>query len=268
MINLYSYKRAESCLFGMENDAEDPLTSAAIAAMTTPPTSNQRKTLNTFLSTLRSSGVLPALDSFYFLHSHSSQSSLLNLISPSQVLSPVNSPTFTAYKGWAGDASTSYIRMPDAIGAAGKKFVQDNAMWGVGIREQGNGAYGVIIGNTSTSLIQTTVENTASQNGGFKMNGTTSDNWNMPVNLTRVGNFTGIRRDSANKILYLNGAVRNNIASVSTGVDNSQQTTLIRVGGLYSNDYVGHVFSGSAITDAQITALETAINAYYTGYVA
>jgi len=88
----------------------DASAAAVIAAMTTPPTAARQAIINNLVISLKAAGVWPLLDILYVLAAADSQAAGLNWKNPAAfALTAVNSPTFTADRGYAGDGSTSYV---------------------------------------------------------------------------------------------------------------------------------------------------------------
>lgn len=100
---------------------------AVFSAMTTQPSDARKWACDTLIRSLRDAGVWSKLDGLFVLRAHAEQASLINWITPSQVLTRTGAPAFTADAGWTGDGSngldgpavstlTRYVRDSNHIG--------------------------------------------------------------------------------------------------------------------------------------------------------
>jgi hypothetical protein len=101
---------------------------ATIGRLTTPTTAVQQG-VNGILCTLNSYGLLASQDTFYKLASDTATNALVNLISSSFPLTAVDSPTFTANKGFQGNGTNSYLSSPFNPSTAGGHYTLNSASW-------------------------------------------------------------------------------------------------------------------------------------------
>ena len=101
---------------------------AIIAAMETPPSAARASAITTLVNTLQSAGIWDLLDVLYVLAAADSQAALLNWKDPSSfVASPVNSPTFTADRGFTGNGTNSRVNTGWVPSTNGVKYTQNSA---------------------------------------------------------------------------------------------------------------------------------------------
>lgn len=80
-----------------------------VARFTTPPTNTRKALIDNLVGALKAGGVWAKLDALYVMAAADEQAARRNWIADSNNLVAVNSPTFTADRGFAGDGSTSYL---------------------------------------------------------------------------------------------------------------------------------------------------------------
>lgn len=85
----------------------DAATVAYLAAMTVQPTTAQVFAINTLITGLISDGVWVDLVKFWWLGAQNQQASLINMVAPADAAPvPINSPSFSALRGWRGNGNT------------------------------------------------------------------------------------------------------------------------------------------------------------------
>jgi hypothetical protein len=143
-----------------------PQTRALVAAMTTEPRRARTLLIDTLIASLIDAGVWAKLDALYLFAAHDSQAALLNWKNPAGVVAAaVNSPAFTADRGFTGDGASAYIDTGIRLDTLGGNFSQDSAMLAVwSLTDVANGGFSVgtgalakiaprsVGGNMSTSL--------------------------------------------------------------------------------------------------------------------
>src|SRR5690606_35810663 len=96
--------------------------------MTTPPTRARQLLINTTITNLIAAGLWPKLDVLYLLAAADEQAARLNWKNPGTfTCTAVNSPTFTADRGFAGDGSTSYLDTNFNISSASGRLYEQNS---------------------------------------------------------------------------------------------------------------------------------------------
>lgn len=96
--------------FDTEFGAVDGDTRALRAAMTVAPPPGRLWVIDQTIRQLKQHGIWQKLDVFWMLAAHDAQAARLNWKAPGTfTLTAVNSPTFTADRGYAGNGTTSYL---------------------------------------------------------------------------------------------------------------------------------------------------------------
>lgn len=203
-------RRRKLLLFG-RGDAYDPSASALFARMTTQPSGARKTIINNLIVGLKADGIWSLLDVFVVPAAHDSQAGLLNWISTSFNGTAVNSPTFTADRGFTGDGISMYINSNWIPATNGVNFVQNDASFGCYLR-------------TDVNALQ---RDMGCVNGTSFMNitGRTTGNYNLAVNsnssansatANSLGFFSGTRVDAANFKHWKNGVELQNNVIAST----------------------------------------------------
>lgn len=100
-------------------------------ACDTEPSAGAKAAINDLVVGLKDDAIWDELDAFWPMCLEDSQAGRLNLKSPGNfTLTAVNSPTFTAKFGWAGDGSTSYLNTGWDAANNGSNFAQNDASLG------------------------------------------------------------------------------------------------------------------------------------------
>ena len=84
-----------------------PETEALVARLTTPPTLERKERVNTLISSLIDAGVWAKLDCLWGMAAADAQAARQNWSQDAHDLTTVNSPTFTADRGYRGNGTTS-----------------------------------------------------------------------------------------------------------------------------------------------------------------
>lgn len=216
--------------------------------------------LNNFVTGLKSDGLWAGLD-WLCVPADTSAGFLRNLRNLAKAASAINLPAYTAYRGFTGDGSSSYIDINEPWSADGNSLVRDSGVEGIYINGQSNTANVAIMGNAGTTrrhLIQaragtgnTTVQLNSGTAAVFETNPT-----------SKIGHKTVVRADASSLRTFVNGAFISNPASTSTstiGVDNG---TVLRSTTAYSPDRAALFYSGSAITDNQVAAFNARVTTF------
>jgi len=112
---------------------------AIIDAMTVPPNMARRRLIDLTVRAFLGAALWPKIDVAWFLAAHDEQAGRINWKDPGNfTLTAVNSPTFTADRGFAGNGSTSYLDTGWDWGTNGVGFTQNNAHHSLYQRTSGN----------------------------------------------------------------------------------------------------------------------------------
>lgn len=127
-----------------------PETEALVARFTTPPTPERKLLINTLIGSLIDAGVWAKLDCLWLTAAADAQAGRQNWVQDFYNLTTVNSPTFTVDRGYAGNGSSSYIKMGFSGPNSGGKFQKDDAHIGIWVRT-GSVQEVIDIGSRSTT---------------------------------------------------------------------------------------------------------------------
>lgn len=103
----------------------EPEAIALFARFTTLPVDARKTLINNLVKALKTAGVWTKLDALYLTAAADAQAGQRNWIADAFNLTPVNSPTFTADRGYAGNGSSSYLNTGISLAAGGLKATQD-----------------------------------------------------------------------------------------------------------------------------------------------
>lgn len=124
-------------------------TTTLVAAFSNAPTTARKNLINATIKTLKSSGIWAKMDAFYVFAAADSQAALINWKSPGTFdATTVNSPTFTADRGFTGSGS-AYVRSHFTPSTAGGVFTQNSAH--ISVRSLTAGVTGRPVGGISAS---------------------------------------------------------------------------------------------------------------------
>jgi len=126
--------------------AFDPLALQFFARLSSQPTADRAALYNTLIVSLNAAGVWSKLDALYVFAAADAATARTNLISSSFGATAVNSPTFTADEGYAGNGlggvDTSYIDTNCNSGLT-THYTRDSACFGIWTRVVGDNAGGL-----------------------------------------------------------------------------------------------------------------------------
>ena len=98
-------------------------TLALFARMTVQPAGPIKLLMDTLVRAVIAAGAWPKMDMFYVIAAHDAQAARLNWIADQYNLTAVNSPVFTAFRGYTGNGTSSYLNTsaaPAALASTGK----------------------------------------------------------------------------------------------------------------------------------------------------
>jgi hypothetical protein len=244
----------------LTSTGNDAATTALLAAMSVQPNAARITVINNAIVSLKNNGLWTKMGLLYVNAAHDEQAGRLNWVNPgTSTLTAVNSPTFTADRGFAGDAVSMYLTTGVAENAV-PNYSQDNAhvgVWSVTAGTLNKNVVGKDVGGTGLIAIQTNnVSGFAVQiNGGGSIVGL-----DAPVN---TGHVVGVRNNSTDVVGYRNGA------NVITGTKTSSApdaniVTLLRLNSVYADQQMALLHLGTKLTDAEATSLYNIFRTYMT----
>lgn len=219
------------------------------------------------LAGLAADGILPMLDRLWLFAQPTAALALVDLIAGATATA-VNSPTFTANRGYAGNGSTSYINTGFVPSTNGVQFGLTGAHISVYDRTNRTtgGAQAMMGGGNSGNTTQIRLNAGAGTCEVLVNNGFSPSASGV---LTAQGFHIATRVSSTVVNYYINGAAK----TLSGGTDSGAiSAAALCVGALLFNggaasfcaDQVAAVTAGAALNATQAAALSSRINAYMT----
>lgn len=243
--------------------ALDAATAALVARMTVPPDAARLGRIDALVRALKAAGVWTKLECLYLVAAHDAQAARLNWISASFALTAVNAPGFTTDRGYAGDASTSYL----ATGwtpSASAVFVQDSASMGLWINGgTDTGAIPVIPMGVDSSYLNPRRDTDVMRGA---VNSATVD-WGAS---TTILGYSAISRTGAAAMAgYRNGAQCGSVSSASSTARSSSPLFLgarsnAGTPANFTNHRIAMAFMGAGLAAGEIAALHAAVATYLT----
>jgi hypothetical protein len=243
-------------------EAEDVVT-----AMVSEPDDTRKGAIDTLVGALKSAGVWTKLDALWVFAAHTSQAGLLNWKDPAGTAAAlVNSPTFTANQGFAGNGSTSYVNTQFVPSTTAVQLTQNSASMSMWSRSSGQSATSAGCLDGSNRGLTLGVRNTSNQMGA-RSNNNTGSSFSPVTN--GIGLFSIIRSGVSTVNAYQNGAA---VGSTSTAASVGVPTVAFYVGGYNNNgalalphnrQYAMTALGGSR-NGTEETAFYNAVAAYMT----
>lgn len=230
---------------------------AAVVAAGGTVSGDREILVDNLVSCLKSSGVWVLLDRLWIFAADNEPSALIDMVALDQATA-INTPTFTANVGYAGNGSTSYIDTTYNPSTNGVHYSLDYAnisLWDMtdraGLTKSPFGALDATLTNGAIIYPLTAVGNTFAQ---------INDTVNSVTGKTSRGFFAISRYDSATTEMFLNGA---STGTFPTSTSTSMPTVSFYVGGTDQagtglafpmTDQVAVVSMGGALTDAKMAS--------------
>jgi len=201
-------------------NAEAAAVSAAMLAAGSEPEDTRKALIDTLVGALKTATIWTSLDLFYMHAAHSAAAALINWKSPGTFDAiAVNSPAFTADRGYISDTSTSRLRTQYTPNTHAVNLQQDNGSnWVWSLNSAGSAAS--VTGNATAPRISIVPRNTSDQQQ-CRMNDNDSA---LRTSLDATG-FFGISRPAAGtKRVWQQGVQQGADVSVaSTGLPTQEQ---------------------------------------------
>ena len=217
---------------------------AYLARMSTPASGVQKAWTNTFFQDLKDAGVYSKLGLLY-IPAQDQQAACLNLISTTGTLTPINAPTFTAFRGWSGDGATAYLTTGVQINQI--------PLWGQA--DAGFGGYFTEADPSSTT--EGRIWGRSTSVGVFRLgktearlNGNSATSFVSPP--TTRGMWSASRVNSTGQRVFING-VLNAVGASSSTTELTFTAFLLRISGLYATSAyrLGIAWAGAALSDTE-----------------
>lgn len=255
--------RAATAL-GLAGDGFPPAALALFARMSPTPSDARKVLISQTIAALTIAGVWQKLDMLQVYAADAQANALLNWISSSYNASVVNSPTFTADRGFTSVSGTSSYVASGYTPSSGPKWGQNDHAFGRWMRT-GPGGGGMDFGAYETATGKSaTISSNVSGQYIVGDSGTAQSILADPI-----GSVIANRSSSGSFDIYKNGAFVTNVSAASR-----PGTTLEMfvgaynfdgVAATYSPNQIGAVWTGQALNSTEIAALHTALQNYMTG---
>lgn len=232
--------------------------------MTSAPDDTRKGHIDTLIAGLKSDGVWTLLDRLYVCAAHDEQAARVDWITAANVLTAVNSPTFTTDRGFTGDGATSYLNTGFNPLSGTPKYTQNDATMGVWCGTDVSAFNQYDIGHSTRAMI---CARNSTNILCYINNGAT----NGPLGgaNTSVGNSMWTRRSSTVVEVYKNGASLAETTATSSAPYNLNFLLCAGMGSGgtpsgYSTRRVQAGYWGSQMSDAQASAMHNRLATYMT----
>src|SRR5262245_4534966 len=237
-------------------------TNTLAAAFTTPPTATRKALINACIKALKDAGVWSKLDAFYIFAAADSQAALINWKNPGTFnATATSSPTFTADRGYTGNASTSYIDTTYNPFSSGGQFAANDAtMFAWNLASSASGTSPLFGGdagsfrNQGFPNISTNTYRAAIGDSAIQIDYTS--------NTTKPGLYSASRTASNALASYRNGAsVGTDTTAASTGLPN-ENLSFLRSHVFFGDWQISGGGFGKGLNSTEHAALYSALLAY------
>ena len=192
---------------------------AYFAAMSVAPDATRKGLLDALIVGLKSDGVWAKLDWLSITAAHDAQAGRVNAVTPAQVATAVNSPTFTTDRGYTGDGTTSYLNSGwNPTTATTPKMVQNSASMGVWLGTDSSSNTQDDIGTTARASIDG--RRSAAATFGANLQSATNDISGTMSPASSVGFSSWSRYGAASAELFKNGVSLGTKASTTNAPAN------------------------------------------------
>jgi hypothetical protein len=224
------------------------------SACATIPIGKVNYALNRFVIREIQRGNFQLYDKFWVYAQDQSANAVLSIVKTSTgggATSLVNSPTFTAYQGYTGNGTSSYLNTNFNAAANGIQYTQNSACYGAYFRTQEGSSNKVQIGSyTNPSNISIGLHFTTT--GKIYDCNTFASNVNVSDTVT-IGRFVNARTSSTVESLWKNGVSYGNVSTNSVAPPNLVNTVLawniLGVPARFSTNTVSETFFGNGAID-------------------
>jgi len=252
---------------GYETESE-----TIFAAFTTPPDDTRKGVINTAVLALKTgalsgSNVFAKLDLLYAEGAATNQAGRINWINPGTfTCTEVNSPTFTADQGFAGNGTTSYLDTGYTPSTNGSTFTQNSACLFVWSRTNSRSNSAAAIGAATSdapAVAYINPWNLSVDNVSHGLNGSTGFNAFAPT--SAAGFFCLTRTASTGYDVYRN--TTNLGTQTSTSAGRSDQVMRICGGNVSANFTTRQILfagCGGGLNANEVADLFNALDAYRT----
>lgn len=250
-----------------EEDPYCPAFRAVYDSWTTKPSDLVATAMDTMVRALVDGGVWAKLDcfEFYAAHTNDAGEALKDWVNLSRTISTTNSPTFTAYQGFAGIVANSTRINTGWNPSASSKFTQNSNSWGLYNRKARNAAATKAHGIQSATGMLAMYLRTGSSYFVTHNNSLTGASSN-PTTVTSEGFFMS-RRDSSSQVDGWKNAgelAQNKTSNSAARLDQEMELLCLNDKGTrtHNDEELSLFWAGEAISDAEWATLRNAVEAY------
>ena len=246
----------------------DPATEALIAQMSVAPTSAREGLIDALISGLKAYGIWPKLDRLWVMAAHDAQAARLDWKNPAgTALTAVNSPTFTADQGYAGDIVSAYLDTGFTPSTDAVQATKSSAFIGCWVRGQAttnNAYYSGILTNANTRAFGFALRSSATE---ARTAATTSV---TVLHSASTGFFANNQSALSAQETYTNGVAGN--TGTFTATDLPTDTLLLLAyrnnasgPASYADGQISVYCIGSSLTATEHANLYSLLNTYMAG---
>ena len=216
-------------------------------SLSAKPSKVRQRSYDNMIRSLIAAGFWSGMDRLGIFAAEIQASGLIDVRDPTKACTAENSITWTADRGYTGDAISMYVRIGEAFGSAGSNYVLNDAMVGVWVNLQGAGAglkpaLGVVGGDRPK------INPSTGSSGTGCINSTSGTS--IPTGAATRTGFWTMERTASNAVeIFRNGISQNTNTTASTTL-NTQDGALLRLASTYSNDRVGLFCAGKSLGGA------------------
>lgn len=226
-------------------------TDSIAAAFSTPPTAARKIAMNDLANGLQNNSAWSNWDGFFVHAAADAQAGKVNWKNPGTYTAvAVNSPTFTADRGFTGNGSNAKLNSPYNLSSGGGHFAQNDAeilSWALSTANDSGGTIGGTTG-TTVFLLPKYLDNFAY----IGINSTGAEQYSdTPANA--AGLVTAVRKNSSNFKVYRAGAVVATKTSASQALLN-ETVDILNCDALASSSQVAISAFGAGTPDATAEA--------------
>lgn len=269
MLKLHPYQVGNvAAMGGASYDADAQLWFDAVVTAGGSVSDARKVIVNTLVAGLKTDSLWTLLDRLWLFAAENATAALIDIKGLSTATA-VNTPTFTADQGYAGNGTTSYINTNYAPGTHGVQYVQNSAHLSLYNRTSRTttsgfpaqiGAHGASNVGTSYMAIRppTSTE--------FGINMVPAWGYSGPPNALGMYVATRTGAGTTDGALYRNGSVITKTGTIASNGTTTRNIYVLQSNsfGGYSTDQIAAAGAGGALDATQAGNLSSRVNAYMT----
>lgn len=234
----------------------DPALEQLLVAMGTAPPLDVRGWMNDLITGLKVDAVWDELDTFRIHALDTSDNGCYNWVKPTaNKATLVNSPTFTAYRGFNGDGSTSWVNTNWAPNQGVKFTLNSASVFAYALtNQQGNALFGT--NTNATVLLQ---PRNASDLFGYRVNQASST---TTANTDGSGAYAAERDSASTTQGYKEGSAAGSAGAVASSSLNSNTLGIGRVNSTYNSAQVAATASGAYLGPTKQLAMRNRVRTF------